>query len=338
MKTLNYVWIALLLAPIAGVAQQLGQFDQYMNNAILQNPAFVGMEEFTEIRGNFRRQWVGFDNAPRSFVLSASSRLMTTNTTKNDIPPSIFISDNELYNQLGGERKVIEPSPHGIGGYVIHDRNGPFERISAFATYAYHLRVTEKTNLSFGVGAGFSRREIDLASMSVLSGTDELYNSYLMNDNAESHLDLKAGLTYYGRHFFVGYSSNQLLQNEVYDVSEGQAEKLAIHHYLSGGYVFNLSERFELYPTVMVRYVEPAPLAYDANLRARLDKEVWFGVGYRYQDAVSGQIGLTLNNKLNFGYTYAFGTSEIREAHDGTHEVSLGFMFNNKQPAPSKLW
>ena len=336
LTTLLFVLGGLLTT--STFAQQINQFDQFTKNNMVYNPSSTGMEYYTDISGNFRRQWAGFENAPRSFVLSVSSRMMDKTVTKNTAPPSIFISNNNLYNQLESTEENRTPTPHAFGGYLLSDRNGPFERMSAFLNYAYHLKVSEKSTLAFGVGAGFSRRELDAASLETVSDNDNTFNNYLSNDNATNYFDIKAGLTYYGENYFVGYSANQLNRKEIYEEINGSIGRLNIHHNFSAGYVFDLSESLELYPTVLVRMVDPAPIAYDGALRLRFDQKVWLGAGYRHDDAISAQFGLTFANKINFGYSYAFSTSEIKNANDGSHEISLGVMLFNSVPAPTKMW
>lgn len=337
-KILYSFFIALLFSGSSLSAQQLNQFDQFTKNNFIYNPGATGMEHYTDISGNFRRQWAGFDNAPRSFVLGINSRKMENSVTKTTAPPSIFISNNDLYDDLEKTEESVKPTPHAFGGYIISDRNGPFERMSAFANYAYHLQVNETSTLAFGIGAGYSRRELDADKLTTVSQNDATLTSFQTNNTATSYFDLKAGITYYSRNYFIGYSANQLNRKKLYDEITGTTGELNIHHNFSAGYVFDLSDNLELYPTVLVRFVDPAPASYDAALRLRMDKKVWFGAGYRYKDAVSAQFGLTFANKLNLGYSYAYSTSEIKDVNDGSHEISLGLMLNNGVIAPTKMW
>lgn len=334
--------ITLLLISLAGnhlelMAQQINQFDQFNKNSMVFNPATTGMEHYTDVSGNFRRQWVGFDDAPRSFLVSINSRKMEKSLTTTELP-SIIISDNSMYDQVNTTKETRVPTPHAFGAYIISDGNGPFERLSAFVNYAYHLKVSENSTLAFGVGAGYSRREIDVNSLELVSTNDNTFNSFLTNDNASDYFDLKAGLTFYGRNYFIGYGANQLNRKELYQEINGSIGRLDIHHNFSAGYIFDLNESLELYPTVLVRMVDPAPIAYDGALKLRFEKKFWLGAGYRHDDAVSGQLGLTIANRYNFGYSYAFSTSEIKNANDGSHEISLGIMLHNSVEAPTKMW
>lgn len=328
----------LLLAPFAVLGQQIGQFDQYNKNLMIYNPAATGMEFHTDISGNFRRQWTGFDNAPRSFILGVSSRMMETEYINPDSPYSLYISDNTLYKKVGDPEIKRTPKPHAIGAYILSERNGPIHNMSLMGNYAFHLKFSEDRFLSLGLGVGISRTSTEVSELDVVEESDPTYLNYLRHDESNVYFDANFGVTYYTDHFYIGYSSNQLAQNRIYKKENTEDAKLILHHNLVGGYIFNLSESLELYPTALVRYTSPAPVEVDASLRMRIDKKIWFGAGYRNDNAVSAQFGLTIYKKINFGYSYAFSTNEIRTESDGTHELSLGMMINNSVAAPKLIW
>ena len=328
----------LLSAPFLVLGQQKRQFDQYNKNLMIYNPAATGMEFFTDVSGNFRRQWTGFENAPRSFVLGVSSRMMETEYINPNSPYSLYISDNSLYKKVGDPEIKRTPKPHAIGAFLLDERNGPIHNMSLMGNYAYHLKFSETNYLSLGLGLGISRTSTDVAELTVIEENDPTYQNYITHDNSNVYIDANFGLTYYGENFYAGYSATQLRRNHIYKQENSEDAKLILHHNLAGGYIFHLSETMELYPTVLLRYTDPAPVEVEASLRMRLDKKIWFGAGYRKDDAVSAQFGMTISNKLNFGYSYAFSTSDMRTQNDGTHELSLGLMIHNSVAAPKLMW
>ena len=54
----------------AAQAQQIPQYSQYMVNDYILNPAITGMHDYFEVKSNNRIQWVGINDAPRTFLLS----------------------------------------------------------------------------------------------------------------------------------------------------------------------------------------------------------------------------------------------------------------------------
>ena len=124
----------LLLLLIAGSslqaarAQQLPQLSQYNSNDYLYDPAVAGSRPWFEIRSTHRNQWVGIQDAPRTFMLSSTTPLGTN---------------------------------MGLGGYIFTDNVGPSRRTGMQLSYAYHLRITEDIKLGLGLSFGMLQFLID---------------------------------------------------------------------------------------------------------------------------------------------------------------------------------
>src|SRR5690554_2796669 len=92
-----------ILAVIAVKAQQLPQYSQYILNDYVINPATAGVDDFYEAKTNFRSQWVGITEAPRTYILSVNGPL--------------------------------EHEKMGVGGYLFVDRTGPTQRTGFDLSY-----------------------------------------------------------------------------------------------------------------------------------------------------------------------------------------------------------
>lgn len=62
----------------------------------------------------------------------------------------------------------------------------------------------------------------------------------------------------------------------------------------------------------------------EITARARYKKLFSFGVGYRWNDAVSVNLGLDIKN-FYIGYSYDYATSAIHRASSGSHELLVGY-------------
>ena len=62
----------------------------------------------------------------------------------------------------------------------------------------------------------------------------------------------------------------------------------------------------------------------EVTARARYRKFLSFGLGYRYDDAVSATIAAEFKN-FYVGYTYDYPTSSIAQASSGSHEIMVGY-------------
>src|SRR6201996_9795520 len=110
LKTYLLALIACLFFAKAD-AQQTVQFSQYMFNGLALNPAYAGYKEDWTLNLASRIQWVGINDAPQTGTVSVDG--LTDNNSKN----------------------------MGIGLLMTFDRLGPETTTSAYANYAYRLRL-----------------------------------------------------------------------------------------------------------------------------------------------------------------------------------------------------
>lgn len=81
MKKLTWILCILSLytfvcKPVVMHAQQLPYYTQFKPGNIFLNPAVAGTKRLVDARINYRRQWVGFPDAPITQSIAVNSRLM----------------------------------------------------------------------------------------------------------------------------------------------------------------------------------------------------------------------------------------------------------------------
>ena len=65
--------VLLLWGMISNVqAQQVYQFSQYLQNLYILNTATAGLHDYTEVNLSYRNQWVGINNSPTTYYVSAT--------------------------------------------------------------------------------------------------------------------------------------------------------------------------------------------------------------------------------------------------------------------------
>jgi len=281
--------VAVLMAADPLSAQQLPQLTQYMHNDYLFNQAVAGSRPFFELRSAHRYQWVGVQDAPRTFMLSG-----TTPIGKS----------------------------MGVGGYLFTDHVGPTRRTGFQLSYAYHLRLTEELKLGFALSGGLLQFLIDGSKITFHDQGDPV-----LDDQLRGELKPDATFSFMLHHprFWVGAAAPQILGNEVVFLHEntGTLSRMERHYYAMGGYRLPVGDDFKLEPSFMVKYVAPVPMKVDINLLMRYKDTVWIGGGYRTNDAWSAQIGYWHRQQFQFGYSYDVITSNLRNYSTGTHEVML---------------
>ncbi len=306
--------------------QQLPQYSQFHRNQFMVNPAAAGVYDFVDITLNGRWQWLGVDDAPRTSYLAFSVPL---NFKPKYYNPGIRTSNGPIANPEIKTGKL----KHTIGGQLLADQYGAFRKLSFSGTYSLHLPLSKSLNLAFGVRVGLSSNNFlaDKAQVlnvvnSTLTYTDNTYTTFLANQSSKQILDIGSGLYLYGKGFFVGVSADQLTRDLV-EFGKGTANfNPQIHYQLITGYKIKTGENWSLTPSLLAKYMSPAPVSIDVNLQAEYNEFLWFGLGYRHTDAVIGMLGMNISNKFKFGYSYDFSLSRFNNYTSGGHELTLGIM------------
>lgn len=296
----------LLLLLIAGSslqavrAQQLPQLSQYNSNDYLYDPAVAGSRPWFEIRSTHRNQWVGIQDAPRTFMLSATTPLGTN---------------------------------MGLGGYIFTDNVGPSRRTGMQLSYAYHLRITEGIKLGLGLSFGMLQFLIDGSKIEFHDPDEPLMDAQLRGSLMP---DATFGLYLYHEKWWFGATAPQLLHNRVifFDDQDQSFSTLAAHYYALGGYRFAIGEDLKLEPSFLLKYVDPVPPKVDLTTTVRYRDMVWLGATYRTEDALSFMVGYWMKKTFQFGYSYDLTTTNLRNYTSGTHEVMLGVTFGKEPPPP----
>lgn len=297
MKRLTYI-LAYILGFVSFLkAQQLPQYTNYMINNYVLNPALSGVEDNFEVKSNNRYQWVGITDAPRTYILSANGPYKSKNM--------------------------------GYGGYLFTDITGPTRRIGFSLSYAYHAKLTETMKLSMGLSAGLLQFSIDGSKINLHDLGDVALSNGMQSVIVP---DFGFGALLYTDKYYVGVSVPQLYQSQLkfFDYSTSTLSKLSTHYFVMGGYKYTVNDNIRLEPSVLIKFVNPAPVQFDLGARVIYKNMVWAGLSYRTSDAISMLVGYTYQNYLMFAYAYDYTTTNIRNYSTGTHEIMFGLRFNNK--------
>ncbi|MDB5262669.1 MAG: hypothetical protein JWQ14_1950, partial [Adhaeribacter sp.] len=293
MKKIYFIFLFCFSLLQESQAQQKPQYNQYMLNGYLVNPALTGIENYTDVKASYRHQWSGLTGAPTSFYVTANGPLNKDDRSSSIISlPARGKSNiiNKLRYKEENDFKFLKPH-QGLGGIIISDNMGPNKRIGAALSYAYHLPVmNRRMKLSTGITAGFTRYSLNISKLDFGPDADPVVNQY---ENARLLPEIGLGTTLYGQHFFVGASVAQLFQNtlDLSGMNEGVQQRFSNHYFLSGGFEYRLSREIALMPSVLVKYVQPSPVSIDMNLKISYLRKVWGGVSYRHENAVAALAG-----------------------------------------------
>ena len=332
------ITLLILLYPFySAISQQRPQYTHYIFNNYILNPAITGIENYTDAKAGYRNQWQGLTDAPITSYISIHAPLgkKFTQGSATSFPGE---GNNPMSRSYVQTYKASEPH-HGVGVHLVSDEIGPFSRTDINLTYAYHLGLTENINLSVGVAAGMSRISLDRSKIVLEDPTDQA-----ISDNNESQIqpDLGAGIWLYGPRYFAGVSAQQLLGRQLNfsDYAEYNQGEQMQHYFITAGYKFYLSDDIAAIPSAMVKLVSPVPASVDLNMKLAFKDKFWLGGSYRKDDSFAALAGFNVGHFFNLSYSYDFTTSDLRSVSNGTHEIVLGLLLNNryKVTCPQRNW
>ncbi len=331
MKKSIILSAAMFIGTLA-FGQQEFQNSQYLQNLYVLNPAASGLTDNVDINLSYRQQWSGFQGAPETYYISANGLLGKGSMGANKIfalrtsDPYISSDDKNVETDADGtvqDRKVR----HALGGMLLIDKAGHFRKNMGAVSYAIHLPLTAKMNLSFGLKAGLNNIIIDPAAAGALANDASLANYATLGNNSDNVFDVNAGLMVYTDKFYAGYSTGQLFQNKIAFNDTTTDGSLAMHHYVLAAYRFEAGEKWGITPGALLRATQGSANV-DVTLKADYMRKFWAGVSVRPGDAIVGLLGLRITNFINLGYSYDITTSDISTVSSGSHEFVLNFMLN----------
>jgi type IX secretion system PorP/SprF family membrane protein len=331
MKAVILIILTVVIC-VTAKAQQRPHYTQYILNNYILNPALSGIENYTDLKISGRDQWVGLNGAPRTAYLSVhapiSKKDYKISATSFQVP-----GENPRGKAYWENYTASEPH-HGIGFSVINDAAGPYNRFTAQGSYAYHLGLNSTTNISAGFSAGITSVSLNRNKANPLDPNDPAFGN-INSELRKIRPDIGIGIWLYSADYFVGISAQQVIPQRIAftnDAAFAKKGKLIPHLFFTAGYRYLLTEDINAIPSVMIKYVQGTPTVpqVEGNLKLQYRDLFWLGGSYRQKDGYAAMIGLNAGNTFNIGYAYDFTKTRLNTASNGTHELIIGFLLNNK--------
>lgn len=321
--------IAVLFAQMA-FGQQEGQFIQALNNPYVLNPAAGGMTKVMRFELGIRNQWTGFSNEPQSVILSGHSRI---GKGGDNAVLGSFAADSTFYQSpkiTGGEFK------HVVGGFVINETIGPFNRITAQGSYAVHMPLVREVTIGAGLSAGFNNFGIIQDRVVLYEEDDAAYMQFLSGASNQLTFNMNGGVIIYHPKFSLGFSTLQLLQNDA--IFEGVATESVYnrHFYFTANYGFDISDKLEVRPAFAGKIAKNTPFNVHGALKVTYNDAIWGMAGYRTNGALTFQLGANLIRNVYLAYGYEHGIGPLQIQGNGTHEIQIGYYLGKKQKSDQK--
>ena len=324
-----------ILSTLRLSAQQLPQYTQYTFNEALINPAVTGIESYWDVKTGYRSQWSGLQGAPTTAYVTLSVPL-NKNFTLNDYTQMLTNGQNPMGRP---DDYSASASHSGLGFSMVSDKTGEFKQTHIDASYAYHIRVTNKFNFAAGASFGINNINLNTSQLVLVNPLDPAISQ---GSNSQYTPEAGLGVWAYGPSFFIGASAQQLIPrtisftgNPVYNQGATYAQ-----YFFTAGVKIYMDDDVTLLPSMTIKPKDPDPLTYDANVKMAFRDNFWIGGAYRKSDAISGSFGFNIGSFLTVGYAYDHTTSDLSTVSSGTHEIMIGLFLNNNYntTSPRHTW
>ena len=296
------IYLAAVLAIVSLVdanAQQDPHYTQYMYNMNVINPAYAGSKENLAIGLLYRKQWVDIDGSPGTGTFSGHSPM-----GKNV----------------------------GLGLSAITDQIGPVKETNVYADFSYTLKLGGEHRLALGLKAGATFHDVGLFNQignTYLPDRDD--PAFQQNIN-NTYFNIGTGIFYYTNNYYLAFSVPNMLKSKHLDYRNDQGIQRfgseVSHYFLTGGYVFQVTDNFKLKPSFMVKSAFGVDPSIDGSLNALFFDKFEIGATYRLDDSFGGMVNYVITPNLRIGYAYDHIISDLKVTTSSSHEIMLLFDLN----------
>ncbi len=269
---MRYILLFIISMPIILSAQQLPDRSAFDELAFVWNPAMTATYDYWEASANYRQQWFGFDNAPRTAIIAA--------------------------------QYPFEDANMSLGGYFMHDKIQPFTASTLALTYAYKFQpgFGRYDRATIGASVNASQYLVDAVEIVVNDPDDNLVP---LGESSDMRFNAGVGFfytTYAGTRrksheeesaFYFGAAANQVFPADLV-IKEGSRFanwKRAIHgNALVGARLVN--DKFFIEPSAWINYSTQNNLNANINVKMEMYETFWTAVTYSTNQTMALQLGI----------------------------------------------
>lgn len=285
MKKLLPFAIVLFCVLNQAHAQQDPLYAQYINNPLVINPAYTGINNVFNASIGHRAQWTGFEGAPNTTAVSAHSSFFE--------------------NKVGG------------GILLVRDQLGATTTTQFNITGSYKIQFGENI-FSFGLQTGVLNIKANNDDLLVKDANDPVFTG----NESFSKFNFGAGVALKGPDFFLGLSMPRMI-NSKEEFNNIETQVYQRHFYFAAGYVYHVGVDLALKPSILLKGVADAPLSVDYNASIIFRDKYTAGIFSRNFQTYGLLAQFNINDNLRFGYVFEVPTSRSVGSRFNTHELTL---------------
>lgn len=289
-----YTAILILVTVISGPLYAQSDIKLSLNamNPMMYNPGYAGSYDGLSVSGIYSSQWVGYEGAPETQMLTGSYRPF----------------DSKM----------------GLGVSVINDQIGPVKEFNFEGNFAYTVEISEDFNIAMGLKGGINNFTIDYNMLSIRNPEE-------LDTDKYSQIAPVAGVGFYAylQETFLGISTPNVLTTKYYDDYNNKVAKDNIYLYATLGHRFTLDDEITLTPMALLRYTDgaPAEVVFMANFNWR--EKFFAGLNIEADVSAGGFAGVRFLEMFKAGYSYDSSINRFGAYNQGVHSIFLSFELMN---------
>ncbi|WP_226696426.1 PorP/SprF family type IX secretion system membrane protein [Neotamlana sargassicola] len=276
------------------VALQLPVRNSLRFNKYAINPTFSFVREQNKyVSFTNKREWVGFENAPQTYLFSYSGRFK---------------------ENLGA----------GLG--LFQQNYGILTTFGGVANIAYNAVINRDQNLTFGLNLAAYKSGVNSGDV-----VTNYQDPSLQNIPSNTLITINPGINYGTMFFDFGVSLNNIVAYNftTSQMLEDNPEQSIQGHIMYTGYADSRGFFDESKFTGFVRSeFKKDQTILSGVVMLTVPKGIWAQVGYNTFYGASGGIGFNVTNNIGLEYNYEKAIGELNN-FGSSHEITLAYKFNN---------
>jgi type IX secretion system PorP/SprF family membrane protein len=258
------------------------------------NPTFSFVREQNKyISINNKREWVQFEDAPQTYLLSYSGRF----------------------------RENI-----GVGIGFFQQNYGVLTSYGGILNLAYNAMLQPDSNLTFGLNIGFYQSGVHEGKV-----VTNVADPSLENIPSNSILSVSPGINYGTVFFDFGVSVNNLVQYnfKTSQLLKEDPQQVIQAHIMYTGYMSSYGFLDESkFSGIIKSEFKKDKTVLSGLAMLTVPKGIWGQVGYNTQYGISGGIGLNITSQIAIEYNYEKAIGDL-SAFGSSHDITLAYKFKN---------
>jgi type IX secretion system PorP/SprF family membrane protein len=277
--------LSLVLCIQTTQAQLSGGNEHFIFNPVMINPSVAGLHH-NQLRLGYDARWVGLDGAPQN----------------------AFLNYDRMFNGNSGWNVS-----------VISDRLGPISTISIANAFAFHIKITGETNLSFGLKHHLTQSNLNLNKNKLLDPNDPLLNAD-QDGIPVNNFDASIAVNN-SEKFFVGLSYRNIIPQPRFRYVGANVEPILS---LQAWYRQEFGDAaLEAYTVVSASTNNPVNT--QIGVMGTFQNMVGIGLNFSPVQQVGLFTFIKLTDKFNVFYNYNLPISDISQVSKQSHGIGLGY-------------